>query len=133
MMILLAACRGLAVAMALAGIPAALHAQNYPTRAIRLIVPQAAGSASDTVARIVAGGLSPLLGQQIVVDNRPGGALTIGIDMVVKAPADGYTLGYAPIGALVIGPNMMSKPPYDVSRDLQAVAQVAFNQMLLFV
>ena len=131
MMILLAACRGLAVAMALAGIPAALHAQNYPTRAIRLIVPQAAGSASDTVARIVAGGLSPLLGQQIVVDNRPGGALTIGIDMVVKAPADGYTLGYAPIGALVIGPNMMSKPPYDVSRDLQAVAQVAFNQMLL--
>jgi tripartite-type tricarboxylate transporter receptor subunit TctC len=112
-------------------IPTLLHAQPYPTRSIRLIVPQAAGSASDTVARIVAGELSPLLGQQIVVDNRPGGALTIGIDMVIKAPADGYTLGFGPIGALVIGPNMMSRPPYDVNRDLQAVAQIVFNQMLL--
>jgi tripartite-type tricarboxylate transporter receptor subunit TctC len=118
-------------AFALVLTPALLHAQNYPNRAIRLIVPQAAGSASDTVSRIIASELSPLLGQQIVVDNRPGGALTIGMDMVVKAPADGYTLGFAPIGALVIGPNMMSKPPYDVNRDVQAVAQVAFNQMLL--
>lgn len=107
------------------------HAQPYPNRAIRMIVPQAAGSASDTVARIVAGELTPLLGQQVVVDNRPGGALTIGIDMVVKAAPDGYTLGYAPIGSLVIGPNMFRKPPYDVNRDMAAVAQVAFNQMLL--
>ena len=89
----------LTTAFALTLLPELSHAQSYPTRAIRLIVPQAAGSASDTVARIVAGELSRLLGQQIVVDNRPGGALTIGIDMVVKAPADGYTLGYAPIGA----------------------------------
>ncbi|HTD91337.1 MAG TPA: tripartite tricarboxylate transporter substrate binding protein [Burkholderiales bacterium] len=133
MMIFSVEFRGIAVVvvMALTGMPALLLAQPYPTRAVRLIVPQAPGSASDTVARIIAAELSPLLRQQVVVDNRPGGALTIGIDMVVKAPADGYTLGYAPIGALVIGPNMMSKPPYDVGRDLQAVAQVAFNQMLL--
>lgn len=106
-------------------------AQNYPSRAIRLIVPQAAGSASDNVARLIAGELAPALGQQIVVDNRPGGALTLGIDLVVKAAPDGYTLGYAPIGALVIGPNMFRKPPYDVNRDMAAIAQVAFNQMLL--
>jgi tripartite-type tricarboxylate transporter receptor subunit TctC len=123
--------RGLAITAALAGIPTLLHAQAYPTRALRLIVPQAAGSASDTVARILAGELSPLLGQQIVVDNRPGGAFVIGIDMAIKALADGYTLGFAPIGALVIAPNMMSKLPYDVNRDMQAVAQLAFNQMLL--
>ncbi|MEQ1776725.1 MAG: tripartite tricarboxylate transporter substrate binding protein [Burkholderiales bacterium] len=108
-----------------------LQAQPYPSRAIRLIVPQAPGSASDTVARIVAGELTQRLGQQVVVDNRPGGALTIGIDMVVKAAPDGYTLGYAPIGSLVIGPNMFRKPPYDVNKDIAAVAQVAFNQMLL--
>lgn len=104
---------------------------NYPNRAIRLIVPQAAGSATDNVARIIASELTPALGQQVVVDNRPGGALTIGIDLVVKAAADGYTLGYAPIGSLVIGPNMFRKVPYDVNKDVAAVAQVAFNQMLL--
>jgi tripartite-type tricarboxylate transporter receptor subunit TctC len=108
-----------------------LHAQTYPSRAIRLIVPQAPGSASDNVARIVGAELSQALGQQVVVDNRPGGALTIGIDMVLKSAADGYTLGYAPIGSLVIGPNMYRKPPYDVNKDIAAVAQVAFNQMLL--
>jgi tripartite-type tricarboxylate transporter receptor subunit TctC len=112
-------------------VAATASAQPYPNRAIRLIVPQAPGSASDNVARIIAAELTPLLGQQVVVDNRPGGALTIGIDMVVKAAPDGYTLGYAPIGSLVIGPNMFRKPPYDVNRDIAAVAQVAFNQMLL--
>ena len=108
------------------------HAQTaYPNRAIRLIVPQAAGSATDNLARIMAGELSPRLGQQFVVDNRPGGALTLGIDMVVKAVPDGYTLGYAPIGSMVIGPNMFAKPPYDITRDITPLAQVSFNQMLL--
>lgn len=106
-------------------------AQGYPTRPLRLIVPQAPGSASDTVARIVATELSRQLGQQIVVDNRPGGALTIGIEMTARATPDGYTLGYAPVGSLAIGPNMVRKPPYDVNKDLQAIAQVAANQMLL--
>lgn len=120
-------------ALSVACIAATAHAQTnaYPNRAIRLIVPQAAGSASDNVARIVGAELAQALGQQIVVDNRPGGALTLGIDIVVKAPADGYTLGYAPIGAIVIGPNMFSKPPYDVNKDIAPIAQVAFNTMLL--
>lgn len=106
-------------------------AQNYPTRPIRLIVPQAPGSASDTIARIVAGGLSKELGQQIVVDNRPGGALTIGMDLISKATADGYTLGYAPVGALAISPNMVKKLSYNVLRDFQPIAQIATNQMVL--
>lgn len=108
-----------------------VHAQNYPSRPIRLIVPQAPGSASDTVSRIVANELTRQLGQQIVVDNRPGGALTIGIGLVVKAAPDGYTIGFGPVGALAISPNMVRKLPYDVDQDLQAVAQLASNQMLL--
>ncbi|MGH8616952.1 MAG: Bug family tripartite tricarboxylate transporter substrate binding protein [Burkholderiales bacterium] len=108
-------------------------AAGYPDRPIRLIVPQAPGSASDTVARIMAAELSPRLAQQVVVDNRPGGALTLGIELMVRANPDGYTIAYAPVGALAIGPNMMAKRPYDVNRDIQAVAQVAANQMLLVV
>lgn len=109
----------------------AASAQPYPSRPLRLIVPQAAGSASDTIARIVAIGLGQQLGQQVVVDNRPGGALTIGMDMIAKATPDGYTLGYAPVGALAISPNMVSKLPYDVLKDFQPIVQTASNQMLL--
>jgi tripartite-type tricarboxylate transporter receptor subunit TctC len=106
-------------------------AQSYPTRPIRLIVPQAPGSASDTIARIVAGGLAKELGQQVVVDNRPGGALTIGMELISKATPDGYTLGYAPVGALAISPNMVKKLPYNVLKDFQPIAQIANNQLLL--
>ncbi len=123
--------RPFAGSLLICAVVATVAAQTYPSRAIRFIVPQAPGSASDNVARILAAELTLALGQQIVVDNRPGGALTIGIDMVLKSAADGYTLGYAPIGSLVIGPNMFRKPPYDVNKDIAAVAQVAFNQMLL--
>src|SRR5262249_33745558 len=69
-------------------------AAQYPDKPIRLIVPQAAGSATDTVARILGAELGKELGQQIVVDNRPGGALTIGLDLTGTAEPDGYTLGH---------------------------------------
>jgi len=107
------------------------HAAGYPERPIRLIVPQAPGSASDTVARIVGAELAQRLGQQVVVDNRPGGALLIGMEMVARAIPDGYTLGYAPVGALAISPNIARHVPFDPLRDIAAVAQVANNQMLL--
>ena len=71
---------------------AALSASaDYPERPIRLIVPQAAGSATDNVSRTLAPELSKQLGQNVVVENRPGGALTIGIDAVAKSAPDGYT------------------------------------------
>lgn len=106
-------------------------AQNFPGRPIRLIVPQAPGSASDNIARIVATELGQQVGQQVVVDNRPGGGFAIGLGLTRQATADGYTLGYAPIGALAISPNMFAKPPYDVLKDFQPVALIATNQMLL--
>src|ERR1700676_325106 len=81
---------------------------NRPHKPIRLIVPQAAGSATDTIARILSAELAKELGQQIVVDNRPGGALTIGLDMTAKAEPDGYTICMGPIGALAITRHMVA-------------------------
>lgn len=105
---------------------------EYPDRPLRFIVPQAPGSASDTSARIIAAELTRILGQQVVIDNRPGGALTIGINMVVRAVPDGYTIGYGNIGGLAINRSMM-KVPYDALTDIQPVAQTNSNSMLLAV
>ena len=106
---------------------------EYPDRPIRLVVPQAAGSATDNVSRTLAPELSKQLGQNVVVDNRPGGALTIGIDAVAKAPPDGHTIGQGPVGALAITRHMVAKLPYDIERDLQPVALVTTGYMLLAV
>jgi tripartite-type tricarboxylate transporter receptor subunit TctC len=106
---------------------------QYPDRPIRFIVPQAPGSATDTVARILAPEMARQLGQQVVVDNRPGGALTIGIDLVAKAAPDGYTIGMGPIGAMAITRHMVAKLPYDIERDLQPIALVTRGHLLLAV
>jgi tripartite-type tricarboxylate transporter receptor subunit TctC len=94
-------------------------------------VPQAPGSATDNIARLVAPELAKRLGQPVVVDNRPGGALTIGIDAVAKSPPDGYTIGMGPVGALAITRHMVEKLPYDIERDLQPVALITTGYMLL--
>ena len=126
------AAAGLLLACAAAVLPAAAAAQ-YPDRPIRCIVPQAPGSATDTVARILAPEMSRQLGQPVVVENRPGGALTIGIDAVAKSAPDGYTIGLGPIGAMAITRHMVAKLPYDIERDLQPVAIVQTGYMLLAV
>ena len=96
-------------------------------------MPQAAGSATDNIARIIAPALSKELGQPVIVDNRPGGALTIGIDAVAKAQPDGYTIGQGPVGALAITRHMVARLPYDIERDIQPVALVTTGYMLLAV
>jgi tripartite-type tricarboxylate transporter receptor subunit TctC len=132
-----AACRAAVLATLLAAMVAAVFATGaraqYPDKPIRFVVPQAPGSATDTVARIFAPELAKQLGQSVVVDNRPGGALTIGIDIVAKAAPDGYTIGMGPIGALAITRHMVAKLPYDIERDLQPVALVAKGHLLLAV
>ena len=115
-----------------AAMPTAAWAE-YPDRPIRLIVPQAAGSATDTVARILAAELGRELGAQIVVDDRPGGALTIGLDLVAKSEPDGYTIGMGPIGAMAITRHMVAKLPYDIERDFQPVALIVRGHLLLAV
>jgi tripartite-type tricarboxylate transporter receptor subunit TctC len=106
---------------------------EYPERPIRLIVPQAAGSATDNAARLLAAVLGPELGQTILVEDRPGGALTIGLDLVAKAAPDGYTLGMGPIGALAITRHMVKQLPYVIERDFQPVAVIARGQMMLAI
>jgi tripartite-type tricarboxylate transporter receptor subunit TctC len=108
-------------------------AQRYPERPVRLIVPQAAGSATDTVARLLAAEMAGPLGQPVVVEDRPGGALTIGIDLVAKSTPDGYTTGMGPIGAMAITRHMVAKLPYDIERDLQPIALVVKGHLLLAV
>jgi tripartite-type tricarboxylate transporter receptor subunit TctC len=108
-------------------------AADYPDHPIRFIVPQAAGSATDTVARILGAELGKELGQPIVVDDRPGGALTLGLDLVAKSPPDGYTIGMGPIGALAINRHMVAKLPYDIERDFQPIAMVARGHLMLAV
>jgi len=112
---------------------AAAPAADYPDHPIRFIVPQAAGSATDTVARILAIELSKDLGQQVIVDDRPGGALTIGLDLVAKSPPDGYTIGMGPIGALAITRHMVARLPYNIENDFRPIAMIARGHLLLAV
>ena len=126
--------RGVAIlVMLLAGAFALPAAAEYPDKPIRLIVPQAPGSATDTLARILGAELGKEVGQQIVVDNRPGAAFTIGLDLTAKAEPDGYTICMGPIGALAITPNMVAKLPYDIARDFQPISLVSRGHMLLAV
>jgi tripartite-type tricarboxylate transporter receptor subunit TctC len=126
--------KSIAPALTVAFIAAAsgTAAAQYPDRPLRFIVPQAPGSASDTSARIIAAELTRILGQTVVVDNRPGGGLTIGINMVVRAAPDGYTIGYGNIGGLAINRSMM-KVPYDALTEVLPVAQTNTGGMLLAI
>jgi tripartite-type tricarboxylate transporter receptor subunit TctC len=106
---------------------------EYPERPKRFIVPQAAGSATDTVARLLAAELGPILGTTVAVDDRPGAALTLGLDLVAKSNPDGYTIGMGPIGALAITRHMVQRLPYVIERDFQPIALVVRGHLLLAV
>ena len=94
--------------------------QNYPTRPVRVIVPFAAGGNTDITARAIGVRLSEVFGQQIVVENRPGGATNIGTELVAKAPPDGYTILMG--GATnAINMSTQAKPPYDTVRDFAPI------------
>ena len=102
---------------------ATAHAQGYPTRPVRLIVPTSPGGGTDISARIIAPKLSEYLGQQVVVDNRAGGNTIIGNELVARAAPDGYTLLMG-ISSLAILPHIHTKIPYDVGKDYAPVSQV---------
>ncbi|HSC96639.1 MAG TPA: tripartite tricarboxylate transporter substrate binding protein [Burkholderiales bacterium] len=116
---------------ALALMPGAASAQPYPTRSIRLIVPFPPGGATDTTSRILAHALSQSLGQQVVVDNRPGATGRIGTELVAKAPGDGYTLLFGSAGPNVILPGAYSKLPYDAVRDFAPITLVGHSDHVL--
>jgi tripartite-type tricarboxylate transporter receptor subunit TctC len=122
--------RFLAVA-ALACVSANACAQ-YPDKPIKLIVPWATGGSTDTLGRTLAQRLSQTLGQQVVVDNRPGAAAAIGTDAMAKAAPDGYTLGMIELPH-AIAPSVVAKLPYDLQRDLQPIALIGTSPLLLLV
>jgi tripartite-type tricarboxylate transporter receptor subunit TctC len=117
--------------LALAGVAQAQG--QFPNKPIRLIVPQAPGSATDTIARLLAAEMSKVLNQNIIIENKPGAAFTIGLDMVAKAAPDGYTIGIGPVGALAISPNMVERLPYNLEKDFQPIAMISRGHLLLAV
>lgn len=116
---------GLAATCAAAVTLAADVAKDYPSRPLRLIVPNAPGSGVDTLGRIIATRLTQRLGQQVVVDNRVGAGGIIGMETGKNAAPDGYTLIIASTSTLVIAPILQSKPPYDPVNDFGYVTQIA--------
>jgi len=111
-------------------VPAAHAAeQKYPTRAVRIIVPFPPGEAADTIARLVAPVLAQRLGQQFVVDNRPGAAGQIGLQLLKQAPADGYTIGMGQGGNMSVQPHTYAKLPYDALNDFAGLALAATNYL----
>lgn len=125
-------CLGLALAGFLPGLAGPAAAQErWPERPLQLIAPIAAGGLTDALARMLASGLSTRLGQQVVVDNRPGGAGVIGMSAAARSPADGYHLVLVYQGVASVNPVLYPKLPYDTLRDFAPVAQVATFPMAL--
>ncbi|HYC49241.1 MAG TPA: tripartite tricarboxylate transporter substrate binding protein [Burkholderiales bacterium] len=118
---LIRALRATAVVLALAGGAAGAHAQNYPTRPIRMLVPFAPGGGTDLVARAVAAKMSESLNTTVVVDNRPGANANIGNELAARAVPDGYTL-IMTSSALTINPNLYKKLPYDPIKDFAPIS-----------
>src|SRR2546427_562891 len=105
-------------------------AQSWPSRPVRMIVPQAAGGLADIVARVVSGPLSRELGQQVIVDNRAGDA-SLGAQAAARAAADGYTYLFAPASVLAISPYMTKILPYSPEDDFASVAMVGLSPLAL--
>jgi tripartite-type tricarboxylate transporter receptor subunit TctC len=121
---------GIVAGLALAG---SAKAQDYPSKPIRLVVPFAAGGATDVLARLVGERLTASLGQQVVVDNRPGAGGNIGSDLVARAEPDGYTILMGAVGTHAINPSLYPKMPYDPVKDFAPVTLVASVPNVLVV
>jgi len=105
----------------------------WPERPLRYIVPSAPGGGPDVAARIIMAELGRQVGQQVIVDNRPGGSGTIGTDIIARASPDGYNMGHGNILTMAIGRSVLPKLPYDVDRDIQPVVHMYGTPNLLAV
>ena len=121
-----------AAAVALPGVQSAA-AQDYPTRPIRLIVPDAPGGSPDQLSRLLAQKLSESLGQQVVVDNKPGAAGVLATDQAAKAPADGYTLAMTTTAIYAIIPHLRKDLPYDPVKDFIPISRIATASNVMVV
>lgn len=119
------------LALALSAVPGFAQ-KGYPDKAIRMIVPFAPGGSNDIMGRLVAGKLTESMGQQVVVDNRPGASGIIGTDLAAKAAPDGYTLLVMSL-TFAVNPSIRSKLPYDTEKDLIPVTLIASAPLILVV
>ena len=120
----------LACCCALSG---AAHAQTWPAKPLKLVVPYAAGGSTDQLARAVAEPLGRALGQPVVVENKPGGNTIIGAEMVAKAAPDGYTLFMGSSASLAVNPLLYAKLPYDPKADFIGVSMLATSPLVMVV
>ena len=109
------------------------NAQSYPTKAIRVLVPQAPGGGNDTIARMIGQKLTVALKQQFAIDNRPGAGGMIAAELASKAPPDGYTLLLSNVATMAIIPNVQKKPPYDPLKDFEPISLLAQAPLLVVV
>lgn len=122
----------LAAAPALAQPAASGAAAAWPAKPLRIISPFAPGGGNDTLSRVLASALTPRLGQQVVVENRPGANTIVGTELVVKSPPDGYTLIVLP-NAITINPHLYRKMPFDVAKDLAPIIQIGVSPLIFVV
>jgi tripartite-type tricarboxylate transporter receptor subunit TctC len=120
----------MAIAAALAFFAVLSHAQSYPAKPVRIIVPSSTGGAVDGLARLVAQ-ISPSLGQQVIADNRPGANGAIGLELAARSPPDGYTLVLGFLGPLAVNPGLYKKLPYDPLKDFAPITLVAESPLLI--
>jgi tripartite-type tricarboxylate transporter receptor subunit TctC len=111
--------------------PSTSSGQVWPTKAIRVIVPFPSGGTSDILARLIGQKLTEAWGQQILVDSRAGANGTIGTDITVRAPPDGYTFLLTDVGGMMISPSVYPKLPYDPVRDLAPIGMVSYSPHLV--
>ena len=123
----------LAAMLMLGASAAALPAQPYPAKPIRIVVGYAAGGGNDIIVRVLAPRLSEFLGQPVIVDNRPGAQSIIAAEMVAKATPDGYTLLMGPSGPMTMNPAIYSKLPYSPLRDFAPITMIGSFPLILVV
>lgn len=111
----------------------ALHAQSWPAKPIRIIVPFAPGGPADLLPRLIGPKLTEAWGQPVIVENKPGAGGNIGMDLVAKAAPHGYTLVVGPNGNLVVNPHLYPNLPYDIFRDFTPITLIATFSNLLVV
>ena len=111
----------------------AAHAQAYPVKPVRVVVPFPPGGISDVLSRVMSAHLTSAMGQQFIVENRPGAGTTIAADVVAKAPNDGYTIYFIDMTTHAINATLYSKLPYDSVRDFTQIAMVAQTPLIVVV
>jgi tripartite-type tricarboxylate transporter receptor subunit TctC len=125
--------RSLSVLIFIAFVSQVSHAQDYPTKPIKIVVPLPPGGSNDVLARLIGQKMTESFGQPVIVENRPGAAGNIATEFMTKAAPDGYTIGIAPNQTVAVNPVLYPKLSYDVLKDLEGISMLGRVPMVLVV